>query len=73
MEELRRTAIELGCSRVDWTADADNPGAQRFYARLGVPPLPSKIYYRDLLPAPGPRRLRDETPDPPGETGDSPQ
>lgn len=46
MEELRRTATELGCSRMDWTADIGNVDAQHFYERLGFERLPSKIYYR---------------------------
>jgi GNAT superfamily N-acetyltransferase len=46
MRELCRIAIDAGCSRAEWTADTDNPIAQRFYAMLGVPPISSKILYR---------------------------
>jgi GNAT superfamily N-acetyltransferase len=34
------------CSRVEWTTDTDNVGAQAFYDSLGLPPYPSKIFYR---------------------------
>jgi len=40
------TAAELGCSRVEWTTDTDNTGAQAFYARLGLPNHPVKVFYR---------------------------
>jgi GNAT superfamily N-acetyltransferase len=46
MEALRLTAIEHGCSRVEWTTDDNNPGAMRFYQVLGYAPKPSKIFYR---------------------------
>jgi len=46
MRELDRIAAEHRCSRIEWTADADNPDAQRFYAALGAEPLASKIFYR---------------------------
>ncbi len=46
MGELSRVAVEHGCSRAEWTADTDNPVAQRFYAELGVPANDSKIFYR---------------------------
>jgi GNAT superfamily N-acetyltransferase len=46
MDALRLTAAEHGCSRVEWTADDDNPGAMRFYEALGFLPRPSKIFYR---------------------------
>src|SRR6478752_10384051 len=35
MRELGRIATEHRCSRIEWTADSDNPDAQRFYASLG--------------------------------------
>jgi ribosomal protein S18 acetylase RimI-like enzyme len=41
-----RLAVEADCSRVEWTTDLDNPAAQRFYARLGVPVKESKLFYR---------------------------
>jgi GNAT superfamily N-acetyltransferase len=40
------TAAGLGCSRVEWTTDADNAGAQAFYARLGLANHPVKVFYR---------------------------
>jgi len=40
------TAAELGCSRVEWTTDTDNTGAQAFYAWLGLPNHPVKVFYR---------------------------
>jgi len=46
IDGLRIAATERGCSRVEWTADDDNPGAVRFYEALGYPPEPSKIFYR---------------------------
>jgi GNAT superfamily N-acetyltransferase len=46
MRELYRIATENGCSRVEWTADTDNPQALQFYAALGVPPNPMKQNYR---------------------------
>ncbi len=32
----------LGCSRVEWTTDKDNTGAQAFYEDLGLSSLPSR-------------------------------
>lgn len=46
MDALRLTAIEHGCSRVEWTTDDNNPGAMRFYEALGYARKPSKIFYR---------------------------
>jgi GNAT superfamily N-acetyltransferase len=46
MRAVLETAARLGCSRVEWTTDADNPAAQGFYARLGLPRHPSKVFYR---------------------------
>ncbi|MEL6279557.1 MAG: GNAT family N-acetyltransferase [Pseudomonadota bacterium] len=46
MRTLAARAAEHGCVRLDWTADEDNEGAQRFYSRLGSDQLTSKIYYR---------------------------
>jgi GNAT superfamily N-acetyltransferase len=56
MEGLHRIAAERGCSRVEWTTDTSNPGAQQFYESLGVSPLPAKIFYRQ---APDPRLKAD--------------
>lgn len=46
MDGLYKIATERGCSRVEWTTDQDNPGAQAFYEALGVKPHASKIFYR---------------------------
>jgi len=46
MSELIQVAEKTGCTRVEWTTDTDNPGAQNFYEALGFPPHPSKIFYR---------------------------
>jgi len=35
-----------GLSRVEWTTDTSNEGAQAFYESLGARPLASKIFYR---------------------------
>jgi GNAT superfamily N-acetyltransferase len=51
MAELYRIATEQDCSRVEWTADADNPPALQFYAALGVPPDPTKQSYRVAVTA----------------------
>jgi GNAT superfamily N-acetyltransferase len=46
MRFLAKHALEMGCSRFDWTAETTNPGALEFYDRLGVPRIEEKIYYR---------------------------
>jgi len=46
MDGLGAVASRRGLSRVEWTTDALNEGAQAFYAALGAKPLPSKIFYR---------------------------
>jgi GNAT superfamily N-acetyltransferase len=46
MRALVETASKYGCSRVEWTTDRDNAGAQAFYDMLGVRPQSSKIFYR---------------------------
>lgn len=46
MRELRAVAAEHRCSRVEWTADTDQPDAQRFYAALGAEVLDTKLFYR---------------------------
>ena len=46
MRAIFETADTLGCSRVEWTTDARNTAAQAFYAKLGLPAYPSKIFYR---------------------------
>jgi GNAT superfamily N-acetyltransferase len=46
MSELCSIALDNGCSRVEWTADTDNPTALRFYETLGMPPNSAKLMYR---------------------------
>ena len=46
MRELHAVAAEHHCSRVEWTADTDQPEAQRFYAALGAQVLATKLFYR---------------------------
>jgi GNAT superfamily N-acetyltransferase len=46
MRELHAVAEEHRCSRIEWTADTDQPDAQRFYASLGAEPLATKVFYR---------------------------
>jgi len=46
MESLCTTAVEAGCSRVEWTTDVENLAAQRFYERLGLVRNPTKLFYR---------------------------
>lgn len=46
MNALFEVAAKLGCSRVEWTTDTDNAGAQAFYEDFGVPVHRSKIFYR---------------------------
>ena len=46
MDGLYMVARRRGLSRVEWTTDTSNEGAQAFYEALGAKPLPSKIFYR---------------------------
>lgn len=46
MSALRDAAAEAGCSRVEWTADTDNPPAIAFYEALGASKNDGKIFYR---------------------------
>ena len=46
MNGIFDVAAKLGCSRVEWTTDTGNAGAQAFYESLGVPVQRSKIFYR---------------------------
>ena len=46
MGHLARLALKRGCSRLDWTAETDNPDAIAYYERLGVPRLEEKVYFR---------------------------
>ncbi|WP_263170707.1 GNAT family N-acetyltransferase [Streptomyces sp. SCSIO ZS0520] len=46
MAALRDIAAEAGCSRVEWTADTDNPTALEFYAAFGAERRAGKVFYR---------------------------
>jgi len=46
MDGLGAIAARRGLSRVEWTTDTANEGAQAFYEALGAKPLASKIFYR---------------------------
>jgi len=46
MQAVLDVASKHECSRVEWTTDRDNSGAQAFYATLGLPTEPSKVFYR---------------------------
>jgi GNAT superfamily N-acetyltransferase len=59
MESVFEIARQHGCSRVEWTADQDNRGAQAFYKKLGAEPLGSKLFYQ----------LAEEKTDPVSEDG----
>ena len=43
---VREAGEELGCSRLEWTGDTDNPTALGFYKKLGVPINDGKVFYR---------------------------
>jgi GNAT superfamily N-acetyltransferase len=43
---LARLAQDRGCTRLDWTTETWNEGAQRLYDRIGAARLAQKIYYR---------------------------
>ncbi|MFJ1585510.1 GNAT family N-acetyltransferase [Streptomyces sp. NPDC088197] len=46
LAELKRIAAESACSRIEWTADTDNPPALAFYEALGVEQKAGKVFYR---------------------------
>jgi GNAT superfamily N-acetyltransferase len=46
MEALFEVARRHDCSRLEWTTDRDNPGAQAFYKTFGAEPQDGKIFYR---------------------------
>ena len=46
MKFLARYALDHGCSRMDWTAETDNPGAVEFYTAIGARPVEEKVYFR---------------------------
>jgi GNAT superfamily N-acetyltransferase len=53
MAWVARHAVAHDCSRFDWTAEAGNAGALRFYSALGARRVEEKVYFRldgdDLL------------------------
>ncbi|OUD04358.1 GNAT family N-acetyltransferase [Streptomyces swartbergensis] len=49
MEAVREAGRAAGCSRLEWTADVDNPLALDFYKALGVQPHEGKVFYRSTL------------------------
>jgi GNAT superfamily N-acetyltransferase len=46
MRHLAVTARRRGCSRIDWTTDAELAGALAFYRGIGAVEVPRKVYYR---------------------------
>ncbi|THA26440.1 GNAT family N-acetyltransferase [Streptomyces sp. RKND-216] len=46
MDALRDEATSAGCSRVEWTADRDNPTALAFYEAMGAEENQGKVFYR---------------------------
>ncbi|MEV0035322.1 GNAT family N-acetyltransferase [Streptomyces sp. NPDC050804] len=46
LAELKAVAAATGCSRIEWTADADNPPALAFYEALGAESRHGKVFYR---------------------------
>jgi len=46
MDEVKRIAVELRCSRIEFTTDEENIDAQRFYESLGYRPHSGKIFFR---------------------------
>lgn len=46
MGGLFKIAADAGCSRVEWTSDTSNTGAQAFYETLDARPLTTKVFYR---------------------------
>ncbi|MFD8149067.1 GNAT family N-acetyltransferase [Streptomyces sp. NPDC059708] len=46
MTAVRSTAAKMGCTRVEWTADTDNPAALAFYQSRGAEPRGGKVFFR---------------------------
>jgi GNAT superfamily N-acetyltransferase len=46
MDRLRAIAVAHGSTRLEWTTDTSNGGAQSFYESLGAEPLETKLFYR---------------------------
>ncbi|MET7816103.1 GNAT family N-acetyltransferase [Streptomyces sp. NPDC005395] len=50
MEAVQAAGVAEGCTRLEWTADTDNPAAVDFYAALGAHQNAGKVMYRAELP-----------------------
>lgn len=46
MRWMAAYALAQDCGRLDWTSETGNPGAQRFYARMGARQVQEKLYWR---------------------------
>ncbi|GAA2977502.1 GNAT family N-acetyltransferase [Actinokineospora diospyrosa] len=46
VQHLLKIATEQGYSRVEWTTDRSNGGAQKFYDKLGATVNTGKLFYR---------------------------
>ena len=46
MAFVAQYAKSTNCSRLDLTVDSDNTRAMSFYQKLGILPLPTKLYFR---------------------------
>ncbi len=51
MDNLAATATLFGCSRIEWTTDRSNAGAQDFYLSVGAERSDGKLFYRTALGA----------------------
>nr|WP_152886148.1 GNAT family N-acetyltransferase [Streptomyces adustus] len=49
MDAVVEVGRRTGCSRLEWTADADNPPALAFYEARGAEENPGKVAYRQPL------------------------
>lgn len=49
MEAVQAAGVAAGCTRLEWTADTDNPAAVAFYAALGAHRNEGKVMYRAAL------------------------
>jgi GNAT superfamily N-acetyltransferase len=57
MQAVLTIASNNQCSRVEWTADDDNPAAQHFYKALGFKVLTSKRFHRAEIAGGGPTAI----------------
>ncbi|MEZ5668155.1 MAG: GNAT family N-acetyltransferase [Alphaproteobacteria bacterium] len=46
MAFIAHEALRRGCVRLDWSTEAGNAGALRFYDRIGGTRMETKVYYR---------------------------